>query len=306
MRIQMLLIFFCLTTGYCLAGDESDGVAPRVTDLLVDRASVAVLHLHAGYTTAVRLPEEVNSVVLGNPAQFRAEHSESEPRLVFLKPITLQPAESNALITTKSGQEINLHLVSAGKEAAHSPVDFFVEYKRQRSPILEVQTTNTFLIPETKSLIPERAEANPTATQGQILLGRQLALEKAVSTPAWKGTQFQGAVGESVEHDREMIVGFSVLNASKAPIEILPPQIVLRGNKGRKEIKAEPVAITDFRLAPRRLEPGARADGVVAFEKPAFKQSSEQLLLRLAVSDQVDRPIILPLPFTGTREGGTQ
>lgn len=35
--------------------------------------------------------------------------------MVFLKPITSEPSESNALVTTKSGQEISLQLVSAGK-----------------------------------------------------------------------------------------------------------------------------------------------------------------------------------------------
>jgi hypothetical protein len=53
-----------------------------------------------------------------NPAAFKAEHSEAEPRLVFLKPITTEASESNAVITTRQGEEISLHLISAGKATA--------------------------------------------------------------------------------------------------------------------------------------------------------------------------------------------
>jgi hypothetical protein len=47
-----------------------------------------------------------------------------------------------------------------------------------------------------------------------------------------------------------------------------------------------------------RLEPGGRADGVVVFDRPNFKQSMEKLFLQLAQADQVDRPILIRLPFT--------
>jgi hypothetical protein len=51
-------------------------------------------------------------VVLGNSGVFKAEHSDVEPRLVFLKPTASAQGETNALITTKTGREISLHLVS--------------------------------------------------------------------------------------------------------------------------------------------------------------------------------------------------
>ena len=164
MKVRSLFIFYCLAMTYCLAQGEAGKVIPQVTELLINQDSVAVLHLHAGYTTSVRLPEEVNSVVVGNPAQFRAEHSESEPRLVFLKPITAKAADGNALITTKSGQEINLHLVSEPRNSAQMPVDFFVDYRRPRSAIIASENQTSFLVPETKSLasdvfskrVPER------------------------------------------------------------------------------------------------------------------------------------------------------
>ena len=53
----------------------------------------------------------------------------------------------------------------------------------------------------------------------------------------------------------------------------------------------------------RRLAPGERADGVVVFERPAFKESSEKLQLQIAQAEQVDHPILLPVPFTANSQG---
>jgi hypothetical protein len=44
----------------------------------------------------------------------------------------------------------------------------------------------------------------------------------------------------------------------------------------------------------------------VVFDRPAFKQSSEKLQLQLAEAAQVDRPILVPVPFTATNGGGGQ
>jgi type IV secretory pathway VirB9-like protein len=132
MRVHLILIA-CLTVSIGAAQTQDSKVAPSVTTLPIEEGAVTLLHLGPGYTTSLKLPEEISSVVIGNPASFKAEHSDAEPRLVFLKPITTQPSESNALITTKSGQEIPLHLVSAGKASANAQVDFFVEYSRPRA-----------------------------------------------------------------------------------------------------------------------------------------------------------------------------
>ena len=81
-----------------------------------------------------------------------------------------------------------------------------------------------------------------------------------------------------------MALPFAVLNASARTIEVLPPQIQLAGtsrDKHRKAIKAEPVAIKNYWMTTRKLAPGARADGVVVFERPSFKESSERLYWQL-------------------------
>jgi hypothetical protein len=41
-----------------------------------------------------------------------------------------------------------------------------------------------------------------------------------------------------------------------------------------------------------------RADGVAVFDRPNFKQSTEQLFLQIAQADQIDRPILIRLPFS--------
>ena len=107
------------------------------------------------------------------------------------------------------------------------------------------------------------------------------------------------ALGQSTEREHQTVLGFSVLNHSKRAIELLPPQLELSSSgNGHGPIKSEPVAITEYRLTARRLEPGQRADGVVVFERPSFKESSERLEFRLAEADKVDQPITLQVSFT--------
>src|SRR5947208_5653153 len=69
------------------ASAQADLPQGQIVTLNLDPQNVTVLHLRGGYVSSVRLPEEVSSVVLGDPAAFKAEHSEAEPQLVFLKPL---------------------------------------------------------------------------------------------------------------------------------------------------------------------------------------------------------------------------
>src|SRR5437899_4084335 len=158
MRVHLIVIVY-LTAGIGVAQTPAGQIVPTVTTARVEDGSVTVLHLAPGYATSVRLPEEISSVVIGNPASFKAEHSEAEARLVFFKPTTSQPTESNALITTKSGQEISLHLVSAGKGSADARVDFLLEYRPPHSLVISPEK-QTFLIADTRPLSSE-APANP-------------------------------------------------------------------------------------------------------------------------------------------------
>src|SRR5437763_1808263 len=94
-------VFFCVASQ---AQQHPTPPHPRVATIIADSADVAVLRLRPGYVTSVFLPEEVNAIVLGDPSNFRAEHSENEPRLVTVKPVTPKAAETNLLVTTKYGR----------------------------------------------------------------------------------------------------------------------------------------------------------------------------------------------------------
>ena len=306
MRVQLFFaIGLMFNTGIASAQDAR--VVPSVTSTSIADGTVTLLHLAPGYTTSVKLPEAVSSVVIGDPASFKAEHSDSEPRLVFLKPITEQPAESNALITTKSGQEVTLHLVSPGKTDQDPKVDFLVQYRPPQS-LLVGADIQSFLIADTRPIAPpaspmdlSRHKSDPVADE--------LERQERTSSLGWVGKELRAVIGASISSGHQTIVGFSILNDTKQAIELLPPQIELVGSaKGKKykQIKAEPIPISEYRMTTRRLVPGQRADGVVVFERPTFKESTENLQLQLARADQVDRPILLPVPFTAASQGGVQ
>ena len=68
--------------------------------------------------------------------------------------------------------------------------------------------------------------------------------------------------------------------------------------QGQEEVRtAEQLRVIDFRLSTRRLGAGQRTDGVVIFERPNFKQSSETLFLQVADSGAVDLPALAPIGF---------
>ena len=107
----------------------------------------------------------------------------------------------------------------------------------------------------------------------------------------------------------DVLVAFSVLNGTGHWVEILPPQVELANPNGKgsknntaernaKKVLADQVAVLEFRFTQQKLAPGARADGVVRFERPDFKQHQEHLQLVLATADAVNRPLLLELPFT--------
>ncbi|PYV38753.1 MAG: hypothetical protein DMG06_24940, partial [Acidobacteria bacterium] len=50
-----------------------------------------------------------------------------------------------------------------------------------------------------------------------------------------------------------------------------------------------------FRLSRNKLKRGERADGVIQFERPVFKQSYESYLLQIAESEAVDLPVLIPI-----------
>ena len=120
----------------------------------------------------------------------------------------------------------------------------------------------------------------------------------------WEDRQIETSIGDMRQWSNQTVISYSILNSSDQPVEIVPPQIQITGRTATKKKKqgkgiiSDQLEIRDYRLSAARLEPGGRADGVVVFDRPNFKESTEKLFLQIAQADQVDRPILIRLPFT--------
>jgi hypothetical protein len=286
-------------------------VKPEVTNLPVSGNSVTDLHLRPLFTTTICLPEAVTSVAVGAPTLFEVEHSDQEPRLVFVKPTTKESATSNLVIALRSGQDISMRLLSGG-DGGNTPVDFVVNYRPPQS----------FLIGSSDVVAHSVETAKDEKPRTIPLIDQVLKRQAEVGTPNWVGglakddrnpdgkavgKPLVAALGDVREKGEEMLVAYSVMNTTDHWIELLPPQVELNSpnlggdkkkkNKKKREILAEQVAVTDYRLNVRRLAPGERADGAVQFARPGFKQSKDRLLLQLATASAVDTPLLMPVPF---------
>lgn len=281
-------------------------VGARVATVTINPGEVTVLHLRPEFESSIRMPEEITSVVLGSPGSFKAEHNAGESQYVYVKPITKQPAQSNLLIAMKSGQHVTLELVSDGADAKDAPVDFLLEYRGARS---------FFVATDAPMPAKPREDANraggrvlPAGSLAPSAIDEEFTIQSRVNAPVWTkwdGKQIETSIGDIRQWNNEMVIAYSVFNASGEPVEIVPPQIQIAGLKPAKKHKkkakgiiADQLEIRDFRLSATRLEPGARADGVVEFDRPNFKQSTEKLFLQLSQADQVDHPVLIRLPFT--------
>jgi hypothetical protein len=289
------------TTNSASEASAADGITPTISTVTISPDTVTDLRLKPLYAATIRMPEAVSSVVVGAPNLFAAEHSEHEPELVIVKPITRNPAASNLLIATRSGQEVSLRLISGGAATASDPVDFVLIYRPRRSFLIgesEIQPPATI---SRKAVPPSLYEL---AYQEQI----------HIASPAWTTSKQQPALALSLGmvagDGDDMVVAFSALNRSGKWIEILAPQIELASlrmnqspdkageKKSTGKVLADRVAIKEFQLTTRKLAPGARADGVIRFKRPSFKQDQERLQLALATADAVNRPLLISLPFT--------
>ena len=324
-------------------------VRPQVAGRPLRDGQVTTVYLAPRYVTAVRMPEPVNSVVVGDPGSFSAEHSDREPQLVFVKPITSKPAQSNMLISTARGLQVSLLLVSRGdtKGDAQADVDFVMRYKPSGQFIVQPADTPSSVVPQTVAINNDSPSATRTpggvpviqatlrtrATAESVKpplpsdtsktdLGKQertavdelLNRQRRAPMPVLYGQRtgisspghelIKAGVSEVIDQGSTVVVLFSALNAEDHAVELMPPQIQLGGMKKTGKIIrksrwliAEQLPVTDFRMSRRRLGPGERADGVVVFQRPTFKQSNETLFLQMAESGAVDRPALAPIGF---------
>ena len=319
-------------------------VRPQVAARAVQEGQVTVVYLAPRFATAIRMPDAVNSVVLGDPNSFTAEHSEREPQIVFVKPITEKAAQTNLLISTTRGYQANLLLISRGQPAGTQPnVDFMMQYRpaarfiiEQSAPSLSISQTELLPAPDKKTEPPaipspagqfktrssigadpspvERASFHSKPADAASTLDGLLERQQRAPLPALYGEKpgvappgkqiLKAGVSEVIDQGREVAVLFSVVNVQDHAVELMPPQVQLGGKVKKGAIlrhsvwsNSEQLPVEEFRMSRRRIGPGERADGVLVFQRPSFKQSNETLLLQMADSGAVDRPALAPIGF---------
>jgi len=314
-------------------------ITPQVRSTSTADHQITTIELVAHFVTTIRVPEPVNSVVVGDPALFQVEHSEREPELVFVKALTTEEAESNLLLSTGRGHQISFLLLSHGPGAKSSKVDFLMRYQTRGGFLIEPEALPFALVSQTTSVskaqspsagpianttepsstvVPTafaRTQSHATLSQPQPdSLDSLLERQKQAPLPVLYGQRLEGdevkgarlrtGISEVLDDGQQVMVLFSAVNPSKHTILLMPPQVQLGGRKKSGTLikherwsTAEQLAVIDFRLSRRRIGSGERADGVVLFERPAFKGSNETLFLQLAESGAVDKPALTPIGF---------
>ncbi len=331
-------------------------ITPQVVGRAVQEGQVTVVYLAPRFATAIRMPDAINSVVLGDPESFSAEHSDREPRIVVVKPITVKPTQSNLLIMTAHGYQANLMLISRGEpEAGARPdIDFMMRYRPAGRFIIDptypsallarttllvgaaepakaqgpVSSDPVAVVPAPTARTPEirvsSAPNDPPAAGPTAGLDALLERQRRAPMPVLYGEKpgivppgseiLKAGVSEVLDHGKEVVVLFSVVNLQEHSVELMPPQVQLGGKVKKGKIvhhivwsTSEQMPVEDFRMSRRRIGPGERADGVLIFRRPSFKQSTETLLLQMADSGAVDRPALAPIGFgisSIRKEGG--
>ena len=316
MRIRWLIPFAMLFPLRLIA--VGNAIKPRVETITINPSGVTTLYLRPEFESVIHMPEEITSVILGSPGSFKAEHNEGEPDYVYVKPITKEAAQSNLLIATRSGQHVSIELISDGVGGGGSalPVDFLLEYRTSRSFLIPAGGGAEHVKVELTGTTPSPASPRiPAAEKPLSAVDQEYEQQMRINAPGWtkwEGKQIETSLGDIRQWSNETVISFSILNPSDQPVEVVQPQIQISGRavkkkkKEGKSLTADQLLIRDYRLSATRIEAGERADGVVVFDRPNFKQSTEKLFLQIAQADQVDRPILIRLPFTPPIAGGAR
>src|SRR5260370_31429889 len=157
MRLSTATIVFCLSILIPSVSAQVVPVQPQIQTKSQIDGKVTVLEVAAHFVTTIRVPEAVNSVVVGDPALFQVEHSEHEPELVFVKALTNEHAESNLLISTARGRQISFLLVSGGEGPNSAKVYFLLRYQPSGGFLVEPDAVPFALVAQTASVSKAQA-----------------------------------------------------------------------------------------------------------------------------------------------------
>jgi len=265
--------------------------------------------------TTIQLPEAINSIAIGDPGLFKVEHTEKEPHLVFVRPITQEIAQTNLLITTVGRHQIGLLLKTGDQtevgQTALRKVHFLLQYEPSNRLVIDQASDSSLTISETVPLpsnlskhLSKPSPNKPALEAFTSPLERLLSSQRRNALPSLQRDSFRLGISEVLENGPYLSVLFSIVNPGKERIDLMPPQVQLRGVKRSggiirrsRSYISEQVPVSDFRLSGRRVEANERIDGVVLFEKPMFKESDQSLFLQVSTWDAVDRPVLVPIPL---------
>jgi hypothetical protein len=305
-KAQVVIAVLALASPTALAASNQEKPQALIVRRSAIPGRVIVLDLGLHFATAIRMSEPVSSVVAGDPALFKVEHSEREPRLVFVKPLSLEPVQSNLLISTVGGRSVSL-LVRTEHTATNAPsndagparpVHFLLDLNPAAGFLIDEATETSMLIEQTVPL----ARAVAVRSGGRLVpgptentLNQLLTEQEFTNLRSVQGSPLGVSASRIYEIGRRIFVLFSVLNRGKQTVELLTPQVQLSGfgRKGNRSV--EQLAVVDYRLNRKKLKPGERADGVMEFERPTFKHSHQVYLLQIADSAAVDRPSLVAI-----------
>ena len=196
-------------------------VGARVATITINPKEITVLHLRPEFESTIRMPEEVTSVILGSPGEFKAEHNEGEPEYVYVKPITKQAAQSNLLIATKSGQHVTLELVSYGTGIPNQsqPVDFLIEYRSGRSFLIS-SDSGAPATPTALGRGPAREAIGGDTGSGSASLSNldeEFRQQQKVNAPKWakwEDKQIETSICDMRQWSNETVISHSILKVS--------------------------------------------------------------------------------------------
>jgi Flp pilus assembly secretin CpaC len=126
-------------------------IGPQVRSKPTADHKITTIELTAHFVTTIRVPEPVNSVVVGDPALFQIEHSEREPELVFVNALTTEDAESNLPLSTAKERQLSFQLVSHGRANA-AKVDFLLRCQTAGSFLIEPEAVPSPVVAQTTSM----------------------------------------------------------------------------------------------------------------------------------------------------------
>ncbi|MGC2112672.1 MAG: type-F conjugative transfer system secretin TraK, partial [Candidatus Korobacteraceae bacterium] len=149
MRNALVFGWLSLSVLTATATAQQTTIDPQVRTKPTADSKITAIELAAHFVTTIRVPEPVNSVVVGDPALFQVEHSEHEPELVFVKALTNEHAESNLLISTAKGRQISFLLVSRGDGPNSAKVDFLLRYQPSGGFLVEPDAVPSTLVAQT-------------------------------------------------------------------------------------------------------------------------------------------------------------